>query len=40
MLPLFILLALTNSLAIWLWLSALNIKYWDFQYTLSVLIQI
>jgi lipopolysaccharide transport system permease protein len=39
-LPLFILLALATSLAIGLWLSALNIKYRDFQYTLPFLIQL
>ncbi|MCX6699993.1 MAG: ABC transporter permease, partial [Methanomicrobiales archaeon] len=34
LLPLFILLALATSLAVGLWLSALNVKYRDFQYTL------
>jgi lipopolysaccharide transport system permease protein len=33
-LPLFILLALATSLGIGLWLSALNVKYRDFQYTI------
>lgn len=40
LLPLFILLALATSLAIGLWLSALNIKYRDFQYTLPFIIQL
>ena len=40
LLPLFILLALMTSLAIGLWLSALNVKYRDFQYTIPFLIQI
>lgn len=38
-LPLFILLALATSLGIGLWLSALNVKYRDFQYTLPFIIQ-
>lgn len=40
LLPLFSLLALASSLAVGLWLSALNIKYRDFQYTLPFIIQI
>ena len=39
LLPLFIILALATSLSIGLWLSALNIKYRDFQYTLPIKIQ-
>jgi len=39
-LPLFILLALATSLGIGLWLSALNVKYRDFQYTVPFIIQI
>ena len=39
-LPLFILLALASSLGVGLWLSALNVKYRDFQYTVPFLIQI
>ena len=39
-LPLFILLAIMTSLAVGLWLSALNVKYRDFQYTIPFLIQI
>ncbi len=39
-LPLFILLALATSLGVGLWLSALNVKYRDFQYTVPFLIQI
>ncbi|MGA2162802.1 MAG: ABC transporter permease [Methanoregula sp.] len=39
-LPLFILLALGTSLGVGLWLSALNVKYRDFQYTVPFLIQI
>ena len=39
-LPLFILLALSTSLGVGLWLSALNVKYRDFQYTVPFLIQI
>jgi len=39
-LPLFILLALVTSLAVGLWLSALNVKYRDFQYTVPFIIQI
>jgi len=38
LLPFFILLALANSLAIGLWLSALNIKYRNFHYTLPFII--
>jgi lipopolysaccharide transport system permease protein len=40
LLPFFILLALMTSLAVGLWLSALNVKYRDFQYTIPFLIQI
>lgn len=40
LLPLFIVLALTASLALGLWLSALNVKYRDFQYTLPFIIQL
>jgi lipopolysaccharide transport system permease protein len=39
LLPVFILLALMTSLAVGLWLSALNVKYRDFQYTIPFLIQ-
>jgi lipopolysaccharide transport system permease protein len=39
-LPLFLLLALATSLGIGLWLSALNVQYRDFQYTVPFLIQI
>lgn len=39
-LPLFLLLALTTSLGVGLWLSALNVKYRDFQYTVPFIIQI
>lgn len=40
LLPFFIVLALATSLAIGLWLSALNVKYRDFQYTLPFIIQL
>jgi lipopolysaccharide transport system permease protein len=40
LLPAFILLAIMTSLAVGLWLSALNVKYRDFQYTIPFLIQI
>lgn len=40
LLPAFILLAILTSLAIGLWLSALNVKYRDFQYTVPFLIQL
>ena len=40
LLPAFILLALMTSLAVGLWLSALNVKYRDFQYTIPFLIQL
>ena len=40
LLPWFILLALMTSLAVGLWLSALNVKYRDFQYTIPFLIQV
>jgi len=39
-LPLFITLALATSLGVGLWLSALNVKYRDFQYTVPFLIQL
>jgi len=39
-LPAFILLAIMTSLAVGLWLSALNVKYRDFQYTIPFLIQL
>jgi lipopolysaccharide transport system permease protein len=39
-LPLFVLLALATSLGVGLWLSALNVQYRDFQYTVPFLIQI
>jgi lipopolysaccharide transport system permease protein len=39
-LPLFILLALATSLGIGLWLSALNVLYRDFQYTVPFIIQL
>jgi lipopolysaccharide transport system permease protein len=39
-LPAFILLALMTSLSVGLWLSALNVKYRDFQYTIPFLIQL
>ena len=39
-LPLFLLLALATSLGVGLWLSALNVKYRDFQYTVPFIIQI
>jgi len=39
-LPAFILLALASSLGAGLWLSALNVQYRDFQYTVPFLIQI
>ncbi|ABS56277.1 ABC-2 type transporter [Methanoregula boonei 6A8] len=39
-LPLFVLLALATSLGVGLWLSALNVRYRDFQYTVPFLIQI
>lgn len=40
LLPAFILLAVMTSFAVGLWLSALNVKYRDFQYTIPFLIQI
>jgi lipopolysaccharide transport system permease protein len=40
LLPAFILLAVLTSFAVGLWLSALNVKYRDFQYTLPFLIQL
>jgi lipopolysaccharide transport system permease protein len=39
-LPLFLLLALATALGVGLWLSALNVRYRDFQYTVPFLIQI
>jgi len=39
-LPLFIIFAVITSLSVGLWLSALNVKYRDFQYTIPFLIQI
>ena len=39
-LPFFILLALATSLGIGLWLSALNVKYRDFQYTVPFIVQL
>jgi lipopolysaccharide transport system permease protein len=39
-LPLFLLLAIGTSLGVGLWLSALNVQYRDFQYTVPFLIQI
>lgn len=39
-LPFFFLLALATSLGVGLWLSALNVKYRDFQYTIPFLLQI
>lgn len=39
-LPLFILLALATSLGVGLWLSALNVQYRDFQYTIPFIIQL
>ena len=39
-LPLFILLALMTSLGVGLWLSAFNVQYRDFQYTLPFIIQL
>jgi lipopolysaccharide transport system permease protein len=39
-LPIFLLLALATSFGVGLWLSALNVKYRDFQYTVPFIIQI
>lgn len=39
-LPLFMLLALTTSFGVGLWLSALNVQYRDFQYTVPFIIQL
>jgi len=39
-LPVFLLLALVTALGVGLWLSALNVKYRDFQYTVPFLTQI
>ncbi len=38
-LPLLVIFAMMTSLAVGLWLSALNVKYRDFQYTVPFLIQ-
>jgi len=38
--PLFLILAIATSLSVGLWLSALNVKYRDFQFTVPFLIQI
>ncbi len=38
-LPFFVLLALASALAVGLWLSALNVKYRDFRYTIPFLTQ-
>jgi lipopolysaccharide transport system permease protein len=40
LLPLFVLLAIMTSFAVGLWLSSLNVKYRDFQYTIPFLIQV
>jgi lipopolysaccharide transport system permease protein len=40
LLPAFILLAIGTSLGVGLWLSALNVQYRDFQYTVPFLIQL
>ena len=39
-LPVFVLLALASSLGVGLWLSALNVQYRDFQYTVPFLVQV
>ena len=39
-LPAFILLAIATALGVGLWLSALNVQYRDFQYTLPFIIQL
>ncbi len=39
-LPLFLILALTTSVGVGLWLSALNVRYRDFHYTVPFLIQL
>jgi lipopolysaccharide transport system permease protein len=39
-LPFFIILALATSLGVGLWLSALNVKYRDFQYTVPFIVQL
>jgi lipopolysaccharide transport system permease protein len=39
-LPFFVLFALATSLGIGLWLSALNVRYRDFQYTVPFIIQL
>lgn len=40
LLPLLVLFTILTSLAVGLWLSALNVKYRDFQYTIPFLVQI
>jgi lipopolysaccharide transport system permease protein len=40
LLPAFILLAIATSLGVGLWLSALNVQYRDFQYTVPFIIQL
>ena len=40
LLPFFVLLALLTSLSVGLWLSSLSVKYRDFQYTISFIIQL
>jgi lipopolysaccharide transport system permease protein len=40
LLPVFILFAIVTALGVGLWLSALNVQYRDFQYTLPFIIQI
>jgi lipopolysaccharide transport system permease protein len=39
-LPLLLLLALVTSLGVGLWISALNVKYRDFRYTVTFLVQL
>ena len=40
LLPLFVLFTLATSLAVGLWLSAFNVRYRDFQYTIPFIIQL
>lgn len=40
LLPVFVFLAVLSSLSVGIWLSALNVKYRDFQYTVPFLVQI
>jgi lipopolysaccharide transport system permease protein len=40
LLPFFIVLAVLTSFSVGLWLSALNVKYRDFQYTVPFLVQL